>query len=190
MPRSSPFAARPGRGTSRRCCGCQHRGRSGATSRGHLASTRRAPAPADDESDLVPDRRRSHSTTSITVFSRVTSSIRTSTTSIVASAICWRSSTMFHPVSHLRTAAEFCAMQMQQIARLDRPEPEALAERLSVRHVGWGEELLCGSGAVFRDSARSDRRMRRSSPRPIRPASVSQPASQPSFAAAPTGKQS
>ncbi len=39
----------------------------------------------------------------------------------------------FHPVSHLRTAAEFCAMQMQQIARLDRPGADALAEPLSVR---------------------------------------------------------
>ncbi len=38
----------------------------------------------------------------------------------------------FHAVSHLRTATEFCSQQMQQIAHFDRPDPDALAERLSV----------------------------------------------------------
>lgn len=75
---------------------------------------------------------------------------------MAASGICWRSPTLagwpsrnswagefrtvdiikgthtFHPVSHLRTATEFCSQQMQQIAHFDRPDPDALAERLSV----------------------------------------------------------
>jgi len=38
----------------------------------------------------------------------------------------------FHPVSHLYTAAAFCSQQMLQIAHLDRPDADTLAERLSV----------------------------------------------------------
>ena len=37
----------------------------------------------------------------------------------------------FHPASHLRTAAAYCATRMRDIARLDRPAVGLLAERLS-----------------------------------------------------------
>jgi cell filamentation protein len=38
----------------------------------------------------------------------------------------------FHPVSHLYTAAEFCSQQMLQIAHLEGPDADTLAERLAV----------------------------------------------------------
>jgi cell filamentation protein len=37
----------------------------------------------------------------------------------------------FHPASHLHIAADYCANAMSDIARLDRPNRDVLAERLS-----------------------------------------------------------
>jgi len=37
----------------------------------------------------------------------------------------------FHPASHLHIAADYCANAMRDIARLDRPNRDVLAERLS-----------------------------------------------------------
>ena len=86
----------------------------------------------------LPDRRRSHSTTSITVFSRVTDFVDPH---LDDEHRCLRN--LLEIIDHVRSglasiiAAVLCS-EMQQIARLDRCEPRALAARLSVRHVGVG----------------------------------------------------